>query len=472
MPGVRRTAVHAGVILLGWLAGACEKSPPVATRTGPMAPAAFWVWHRRSPLTEREQETLQQAGCGTLYWQVAECEWQGGRWQSVKIAGRVGEVPGGPVVPVVPVFRLKPVFGFLGERGAAAAALATQIRDWWGPQGTLAEIQLDFDCPDRLLGEYAAFLTELGRQLAPTRISITALAAWPAHPQFAKLARSVCAMAPMFYDLAADPPEAVKAGRFKPLADPAVVPLIDRWKTCPVRWLAGLPNFERVSVFEADGKLVGHLRGWTHDPLVFHRGLTGNPAGPGVTEYAVTESLVLADTRIAAGQRMVWRTVDEGVLATLAAAAERAGASGIVYFALPGPGLQAAFSPRHLQRGRGTVPQLELEVTERGAVVLKNPGPTDLPARAGDPAVPGERGWQLELRGTRPGAFRAASPGGFVAAKVADGLPAEEATRLVLYFSQLPSGGSVTSGACIAEAGEVTWRVIGVTAHPVRVPSD
>jgi hypothetical protein len=186
----------------------------------------------------------------------------------------------------------------------------------------------------------------------------------------------------------------------------------------------------------------------------------------------VTEPLVLADTRIAPGQRVVWRTVDDGVLATLAAAAERAGASGIVYFALPGPGLQAAFSPCHLQRGRGAVPQLELEVTERGAVVLRNPGPTDLPARAGDPARPGERGWQLELRSTRPGAFRAASPGGFVAAKVPDGLPAEEATRLLLYFSRLPSGGSITSGTCIAEAGAVTWRVIGVTAHPVGVAPD
>jgi hypothetical protein len=51
-------------------------------------------------------------------------------------------------------------------------------------------------------------------------------------------------------------------------------------------------------------------------------------------------------------------------------------------------------------------------------------------------------------------------------------LPAEEATRLVLYFSQLPSGGSITSGACIAEAGAVTWRVIGVTAHPLRLAPD
>jgi hypothetical protein len=150
-------------------------------------------------------------------------------------------------------------------------------------------------------------------------------------------------------------------------------------------------------------------------------------------------------------------------LATLRAAAERAGASGIVYFALPGPGVQAAFSPGHLQRGPGEVAQLELAVTERGAVVLKNTGMVDLPARAGDPTAPGERGWRLELRSSRPGAFRMAAPGGFVAAKVADGLPADEATRLVLYFSRLPSGDSVTSGACLADPEAVTWRVIGVT---------
>ena len=445
---------------MGVLAGACDKSLPVATRTGPLAPAAFWVWHRRSPLTKVEQETWRQAGGGTLYWQVAECEWRDGRWHSVEIADRVGESPGGLVVPV---FRLKPVFGFLGAREVAAKALAAQIRDWWGTRGALAEIQLDFDCPDRLLGEYADFLVDCGRQLAPTRISITALAAWPRHPQFAKLARSVCALAPMFYDLAADAPEAVRAGRFQPLAAPAAVALIESWRNCPVRWLAGLPNFERVSVFGADGELVGHLRGWTHDPLVFHRSLVGRPAGPGVTDYAVTAPLVLADTQILLGQRVVWRTVEDGVLATLTAAADRAGACGIVYFALPGPGVQAAFSPRHLAFGRGAVPQLELAATAQGTVVLKNSGPTDLAARAGDPAMPGERGWQLELRSLRRGSLRAATPGGFVAAKVAERMAVDDATGLVLYFSQLPSGGAITSGACIEKSAAVTWRVVGVT---------
>jgi hypothetical protein len=425
-----------------------------------MEPAAFWVWHRRSALTEREQATLRQAGCRVLYWQVAECEWKDGRWQSVVLARGGGGWGGGGVVPV---FRLKPVYGFLGQRAAAAKALAARIGDWGGGPGALAEIQLDFDCPDRLLGEYAEFLGALGRQLAPTRISVTALAAWPAHPHFARLARSVSTLVPMFYDLAADSPAAVKGGNFKSLADPAAVAWIDRWKSCPVRWLAGLPNFERVSVFEAEGELVGHLRGWAHDPVLFHRGLAGRPAGPGVTDYAVTEPLTVADVQVHPGQRVVWRTVDDGGLAALQAAAERAGASGIVYFALPGPGLQAAFSPGHLQRGPGAVAQLEVGVTVRGAVVLKNTGAVDLPARAGDPAAPGERGWRLEMQCSRRGAIRAASPGGFVAAKVPDGLPADEATRLVLYFSRLPSGDTITSGACLADPDAVTWRVIGLT---------
>lgn len=442
------------MVLLGLLAGACKKSPPATTRTGPLDPAAFWVWHRSSPLTDAERETLRQAGCGTLFWQAAECEWRDGRWHGVEIAATVAD-------PAVPVFRIKPTPGFLGAHEAAAVALAGRIRDWRGAAGPLAEIQVDFDCPDRLLGDYAAFLAELGRQLAPTRISITALAGWPAHPQFATLARAVSTLVPMFYDLAADPPAAVKAGRFQPLADPAAAAAIARWKACPVRWLAGLPNFQRVSLFAADGNLVGHLRGWNHDPLLFQRSLIGHPAGPGVTDFAVVEPLVLADTRILPGQRVVWRTVEAGALATLATAAERAGAAGIVYFALPGPGLQAAFSASHLLREPGAVPQLALALTDRGTVVLKNPGPADLPARAADPAAPAERGWRLELRGSRRGAFRAASPGGFVAAKVPAGLPAEEATGLVLYFSKLPANAEIPSGPCIADPAAVSWRVPG-----------
>lgn len=458
MSGVRRFAVHAGVILLGWLAGACDKAPPVATRGGPMEPPAFWVWHRNSPLTEVERKSLPPGG--TLYWQVAECEWRNGRWHSVEIAGRVGALPGRSVVPVV---RLKPVTGFLGRREVAAKGLANQIRDGWGEPGGLAEIQLDFDCPDRLLGEYAAFLTELGRQLAPTRVSITALAGWPLRPQFDQLARSVVALMPMFYDLAADSPAAVVAGRFQPLADPATARLIERWQSCPVRWLAGLPNFQRVSVFEADGKLVGHLRGWAHDPLVFQPALVGRAAGPGVTDYAVSAAVSLADLRVVPGQRVVWRTVEGDALAVLAATAERVGAAGVVYFALPGPGLQAAFSPRQLQQGRGADPLLDLKVTARGELLLNNSGPVDLPARACDPARPDQPGWQLEMRGARRGAFRDASPGGFAMSRTAAGLPAEETAGLVLYFSGLPSGGSIRSGACIVEPEAVTWRVVGAS---------
>lgn len=396
-----------------------------------------------------------------MYWQAAECEWRDGRWHSVEIARRIDA---GGVAEVIPVFRLKPNPAFLGSP-VAVAALAGQIRAWWGKPEPLAEVQLDFDCPDRVLGDYAGFLGALGRQLAPTRISATALAAWPDHPQFRKLAAAVHALVPMFYDLQADAAAAVREDRYVPLAGAGVAPWILKWRACPVVWYAGLPNFERVSVFRRDGDLIGHLRGWTHDPLLFQPALTGRSAGAGVAVFEVLRPTALAGTRLEPGQRVVWRTVDAGALAGMADAARQAGAGGVVYFALPGPGLQAAFSASHLGTAVGSAADLALDRTGDGELVLHNRGPVDLPARVVGAGAPGERGWALVLRAAERGTFRGSGTGEFALAESPDGVPAEESRVLILRFSRLPAGASVRSGRCLAKAAGVRWEVPGTAAE-------
>lgn len=449
---------------LGWLAaaailGGCSDRKPNAPAASnePAAPPAFWVWHRRSDLSGAERESLRQAGVDRLYWQVAECEWKDGRWHSVEIARhlKAGDRP-----EVIPVFRIKPDAGFLGNP-ASAAALARQILAWWDRPEPLAKLQFDFDCPARVLVDYARFLSEMKRLLASSRISITALASWPDAHGFDLLARSVDALVPMFYDLAEDPPAEVRIGRFKPLADPATARLIDRWRGCPVPWFVGLPNFERVSIYQADGSLTGHLRGWEHDAVLFHPALTGRKAGPGVIEFAVAREAALAGSRARPGERVVWRTTDQEVLDHLAEVALKSGARGVVYFALPGPGLQAAFSPTHLTAKPGATAELSSHLTDNGELILENRGPLDLPARALDPAAPDDRGWALELRATSRGAFREATPGGFITLQTGGNLPANETKSIILRFSRLPAGASIRSGPLIAKPVGVEWQVKG-----------
>jgi hypothetical protein len=449
---------------LGWLAaaailGGCSdgkrKSPAVPN--APLAAPAFWVWHRRSDLTDPERNALRRAGVERLCWQVAECGWHEGRWQSVEISRHLksDDVPA-----VVPVFRIKPDAGFLGSPGSAAA-LARQILAWWDRSEPPAEVQFDFDCPARVLVEYARFLSEMKRQLKPARISITALASWPDAPGFGVLARSVDSLAPMFYDLTSDPPGEARDGRFKPLADPDAARWISRWRDCPAPWFAGLPNFERVSIYQADGSLTGHLRGWEHDALLFHPALAGHEAGPGVVVFRIAQPLTLAGSRALPGQQLVWRTSDGKVLDDLTEAARAAGARGVVYFALPGPGMQAAFSPSHLTSRPDSIAGLEVRMEDDGSLVLENHGPPDLQARALDPGAPGQRGWALELQANTRGAFREAGPGGFIAVNAGGNLPVSETTVLTLRFSRLPADASIRSCPCLAKPAEVRWQVKG-----------
>jgi hypothetical protein len=148
--------------------------------------------------------------------------------------------------------------------------------------------------------------------------------------------------------------------------------------------------------------------------------------------------------------KLVHRTCDGGALSRLRDTSRDAGAAGVVYFTLPGPGIQAAFTPEHLAQPSEISPvAAHFSIAKDGSVTLKNPGPVDL--------VTGI--WELELKSDRPAAFTSGSPGGFVEWKTPGGLPPEMAGTMVLRFSRLPTGASITSGRVVSEAEGVTWRL-------------
>jgi hypothetical protein len=435
----------AGVLVL--LACGCDRGVEEPGRVGAMEPAAYWVWHRSSPLAERELQDLRRAGTKMLGWQVAEMGWEGGRWQVVRVSAWQ---PEGEGLEVFPVVRIKPGVEFLSER-RAARELAGWLREWAGGSGLPGQVQLDFDCPARLLPAYAGFLRDFRLELGGVGLSVTALASWIGQPGFGKVAGQVDWIAPMFYDLEIDEAPAVVEGRFRPMVDG--VEWVRRWRSCRVPWRAGLPNFERVSVFSAAGELRGHLRGWSHDAVFFQPDLVADQIQAGVTLFRAQRELELSGTRVSPEDLVVHRMPDGVALREMEEAARESGARGVVYFALPGPGLQAAYSPRHLAAAEGT-PVLRLELLPDGAVVLRNLGERDLPARAG--------GWELHLAGERAGAFRSAGPGGFVRLSMADGSPAEGAVELRLHFSRLPAGTAVESGPLVENPARLRWRVAGL----------
>ncbi len=444
-PAVRTLLLIASIFAFA----CCSRKAAPAARSGPMEPSAFWVWHRSSPLSGEEIAKLRIAGTKDLCWQAVECGWEEGRWKSTRISRPPPVIPG---ITITPVFRIKPDASFLDD--PSSAPLLAKMAGLWSEGAAMPGIQLDFDCPDRLLAVYAKFIGGLRKQLPDTRISITALAAWPRQAGFRELARSVDMMMPMFYDLHADKAADARASRFHPLADPADSSLIALWKDCPAPWLAGLPNFERLSVFLPDGTLSGHLRGWSHDELFFNPGLVPHPIGGGITLHETSRPASIAGTAVAAGSRVVHRMPSLEILSRMKAAAESAGARGVIYFALPGPGLQVPYTAADLTGN--AAPRFVITTSPEGAVTISNEGPGDLPPRACDPAT-GMKGWWIEGTSSSPGAFRSGSPGGFPMASTPSGEPAEITRILRLHFSKLAAGESITSGLLTERAEDITW---------------
>ncbi len=156
---------------------------------------SYWAWQRSEPPSESDLAELSAQEVRTLYWQVGQLENSGNSWQwKARFS-----LPSIPKIEVIPVLRLEsheraPFTPEATRSLLAAIAAATRGR---------GQLQIDYDCPDRLLPEYAAVLKQI-RKLVPG-LSITALPGWIRQPALADLGSSVAEMLPMLYDFASDP---------------------------------------------------------------------------------------------------------------------------------------------------------------------------------------------------------------------------------------------------------------------------
>jgi hypothetical protein len=444
--------------LVVWLVAACDRTPP-ATSTTAVAPdraPGFWVWHRSSALAVAEKESLPEGG--RLYRQVAEFGWRDGKWAPRPVAEAKNLLEN-----EIPVVRLDPGPVFL-ERADAAVMLARWLRHHFQDK-VPASLQLDHDCPVRLLPRYATFLRELRGELGLKEISITALAGWIDSPAFKQLGEATDELVPMFYDLTADLPKDIAAGKAKPMAGAEAAAWIARWKACRTPWRAGLANFERLTLFEADGKLVGHLKQWQPESVAQADYLEALPHFTGGTGYRIKRAAILHGTRLEASQLLVWRAPEDDGLRRLITASFDAGARGVVWFALPGPGLRAAHSPSHLAalaRGEAPAHGVTAKLESDGRVVLRNAGPGDLSLAPGAPLH------RLELSSDEAGTFTAAGPGEFV--EVSTSLPATFSQKIVLSFPRLLVGEEIASesGLIPARGGrELQWSLDDSSPAPL-----
>ena len=440
------------------------------------SPFAFWVWNRADPLTADERVRLHAARVERLYWQVGELELHAGElvFRRTAASSRTSEPPG-PGLQIIPVVRvatsLRSPEQFSGDAlGRALRPVADAAPD--------RELQLDFDCPDRLLPIYAERL-RTARQVANVRrLSITALAGWSEAPAAQALWPAVDAVYPMLYDTQVDPaplPDDPGPCRPRRLLDPDVLSRqLRSWSRCPIPWYTGLPVFARVTLYDPTGRSRGHLRAWDWEDLVFNPGLTlDRPATGGTTVLRATRATRIGENPVPAGGYAAVRTAERQTVRAGLVQAQAAGARGAVLFRLPDPP-----SPLRPTGGGWSLPQVlsllappassaiaaprvSLHRAGDGSerFVLRNDSDDDLPARF----EANGRGYELELElpGEAPG-WREALPGDFrsVAGHVfagagAAGAASEDkpvpvaiplARRLTFWFAVLPAHTSLTTG--------------------------
>ncbi len=421
---------------------------------------SYWAWQRSEPPSESDLAELSAQGVHTLYWQVGQLENSGNSWQwKARFF-----LPSIPKIEVIPVLRLEsheraPFTPEATRSLLAAIAAATRGR---------GQLQIDYDCPDRLLPEYAAVLKEI-RKLVPG-LSITALPGWIRQPALADLGSSVVEMLPMLYDFAADP---VVPGA-SPV--PVIVPEKTRawlaeWNRCRTPWRVGLPNFTRLTVYDPDGKSRGHIREWNWDSVCFNDALVPDrETRLGLTVFRARADTRIGNTLVREKQILAARWPERAALAELMTAAQKTSARGIVIFRLPDSTAASGWSLRQLQR-LDAIPRLTLKkASDSDQLELTNEGDGDLAPlfRTGTESVP--RGYALQIESETP-IFREAEEGDFWRVRGEIERDAHSstvmiplATRLTFFFSQLRAGQSLKSGfirlAPGADFSQTRFRIV------------
>lgn len=437
----------------------CLLYPALAVASGDMA---FWVWHRHDSLSKEERQALASIPAA-LFWQVGEI--------SVKDAAPTHPESSDagwlwrealPEAGAIPVVRLN-------VGGLGAFQKQGLIESLAGMADTEGRLQIDCDCPDRQLMDYARFLEELHKRVP--HLSATALAGWSGNAAFGALQESVEELDVMFYDLLPDAPN------IGPMTPP--FPLLDSrtftaqlasWQHCKVPWRAGLPNFSRVTVFDASGRSLGQIRNWTWNDILFQPHLKFLSApGPGLILMKAEENLVIAETPIKAGSFIAVRQVDGKTLRSAMAAVRNSPAKGPVFFRLPDSTDPSGWSVSQLgewMKGAGEKERLELR-NEGACMILTNTSPTDLPPHLdGDK----ERGYALEVDAPVQ-LWREAIAGDFwkMAShadpeKTPEAAPVPLSTRLTFWFGSLRAGESLKTGliqlAPDADIREIRYRIL------------
>jgi hypothetical protein len=412
---------------------------------------SYWAWQRNEPPSAHEMEELKAQGVRAIFWQIGELVENGAVW---RWRARFDLPANTAQLRFVPVVRLesRERTPFTAQTNASLiSALTDATRN-------ARELQLDYDAPDRLIADYAAMLKQLHTQVP--RLSITALPHW-AHTSAAKeLAAAADELLVMLYDFE---PDAMGAAPVPLIVPEKIDRYLAEWSRRQVKWRVGLPVFARVTVFDASGKSLGHVRAWNWDGICFNNAFDIVAA----TNLGVTTLRANRDTRVdnavvRAGQQVVARLPDREALARAESKIRDANAAGVVFFRFPDSTDPSGWSLRQLAHLEDS-PRLTVSLnSETSQIELRNESDADLAFSATD----SRRGYAFEIEAPTA-IFRDASEGDFwrLTGEANDRtVTIPLARRLSFLFSHLRAGEVLRTGpirlAPAANFSQARWRIL------------
>jgi hypothetical protein len=418
---------------------------------------SYWVWQRSEPLSPDEIALLETTGVHQIYWHVGELGNSGITWQW---KSRFQFPSSSAALRVIPVVRLvsKEASPF-NER--SFESLRNNLMPIVQLNGAL---QIDYDSPDRLLGEYAGALRQIHG--FTRELTITALPHWSRKNSWKVFQGAVDALFPMFYDF--EPEPILANDRPNALIDSEkMAQMTEEWSHSPLPWHAGLPAFARLTVYDSTGRSRGQIRNWNWDEITFNPRLVElsrmNSATFALRATGVTR---ISNVSLASHDRLVARWTELRLLDEASERARKAGAAGCAIFRFPNSATASSgFSPRQLTHPRAT-PALHVQLSG-DALRLENAGEGDLfPQLASQGNQP--RGYRLEIFGDTP-LLREAEPGdfsrisGFAGEDPGASVAIPFARRVSFGFSELRAGQSLQTGliqlAPGVSFGQIRYRI-------------
>jgi hypothetical protein len=241
-------------LLMAVLFSACDPGKPVPGKTSSPLTHSAYVWQRvwtdsvRAAVTDHGSAFAELGVLGT------QLEWKSGNpvpavvrpdvnWKALAATHR----------RVSAVIRIERP-GADDEIVKAVLAEASRLRQAAAADGlTLSVVQIDYDCPQKKLASYAAWLSRISESLKPLPVRITTLASWLGEKDFLTLLRA-CDQ----YVLQVHSFERPAPGRRASVCDPDKTRAwVKQASALGHSFTVALPTYRATAGYDASGKLLG-----------------------------------------------------------------------------------------------------------------------------------------------------------------------------------------------------------------------